>query len=204
MKKSEIVMKGYSKIAAVYNNQRNLYPNKALLSKFIKYIPKKCMVLDLGCGAGIPIDKYLVNKGYKVIGIDFAEDMLKLARKNVKKARFFKMDITRMVFPSNYFDAAISFYAIIHIPRKKHSKIYKILHRILKPNAIMLLNASGTKTWEETVKDYLGVPMYWSFYNPKKTLKIVEEKGFEIIWSKVLKLGGETQFWVLARNKKKN
>ena len=41
MKKSEIVKKGYTKIAANYSNQRNLYPNKALLSKFIKYAPKK-------------------------------------------------------------------------------------------------------------------------------------------------------------------
>lgn len=66
----------------------------------------------------------------------------------------------------------------------------------------MILNASGTKTWEETSKDYLGVPMFWSFYNPKMTLKLINNAGFEVIWSKILKIGGEKQFWVLAKNKK--
>ena len=202
MKKSEIVRKGYTKIAARYANQRDIYPDKALLSRFTRHVPKKSRVLDLGCGAGIPIDKHLADKGYKVTGIDFADGMIKLARKNVRNAKFVKMDITKMNFPSNYFDAAISFYAIIHIPRKNHSKIYKKLHKILKPNAIMMLNASGQKTWEETVKDYLGVPMFWSFYSPKKTLKIIQKESFEIIWSKVLKLGGEQQFWIFAKNEK--
>jgi ubiquinone/menaquinone biosynthesis C-methylase UbiE len=203
MKKSGIVRKGYDKIASRYANQRHRYPSKALLLKFMKAVPKKSKVLDLGCGAGIPIAKTLAFSGYNVTGIDFADGMIELARKNVNKAKFLKMDMTKMVFPSNYFDAAISFYAIIHIPRKNHSKIYKKLHGILKPNAIMLVNASGTKKWEETAKDYLGVPMFWSFYSPNKTLKIIEKEGFEVMWSEALKLGGEQQFWVLAKNKKR-
>lgn len=202
MKKAGIVKEGYTRIAEKYAKQRHIYPNNALLAKFAKYVPKKSRVLDLGCGAGIPIAKTLVARGYDVTGIDFADGMLKLARKNVRKAKFLKMDMTRMVFPSNHFDAAVSFYAIIHIPRENHSKIYRKLHRILRPNGIMLLNAAGTKAWEETVNDYMGVPMFWSFYSPKTTSNIIETEGFEIIWSKVLRLGGESQFWVLARNKK--
>ena len=199
---SEIVRKGYTKIASKYAKQRNLYPNKKLLLKFLKYIPRNSRIVDLGCGAGIPISKFLVDNGCKVIGIDFADGMLKLARKNVRKAKFIKMDLTRIKFPSNYFDGAVSFYSIIHVPRKNHSRIYRGLHKILKPNAIIMVNACGTTTWEETSKDYLGVPMFWSFYNPDKTLMIIKNAGFGIIWSRILKLGGEAQFWVLAKNKK--
>ena len=202
MKKSEIVRNGYSKIALKYHLQRNIYPNKSLLSKLVRHVPKNSKILDLGCGAGVPIDKFLVNKGFDVTGIDFADGMLKLARKNVPKARFIKMDITSLKFNPNSFDGAVSFYAIIHIPRSKHSMIYKKLHKILKPHGIMLLNASGTDTWEEYSEDYMGVPMFWSFYNPKKTLQIIRNEGFKILWSNVLKLGGERQFWVLAENQK--
>ena len=202
MKKADIVKKGYARIAEKYAKQRHIYPNKSLLAKFTRCVPKKSRVLDLGCGAGMPIAKYLCDKGYNVTGIDLADGMVRLARKNVRKAKFMKMDMTRMVFPSNHFDAAVSFYAIIHIPRENHSKIYRKLHSILRPNGIMLLNAAGTKAWEETVNDYMGVPMFWSFYGPKRTESMISKEGFEIIWSKVLRLGGESQFWVLARNKK--
>lgn len=200
--KSKIVKEGYTKIAGKYHKQRSLYPNKYLLLKFMKHLPKNSRVLDLGCGAGVPISKFLIDNGHKVTGIDFAQGMLRLARKNVPKARFLRMDITKLKFNQNSFDCAVSFYAIIHVPREKHSKIYKNLHKILKNNAVILVNAGGNKEWEEIANDYIGVPMFWSFYSPKRTLGIIKNAGFDVIWNKILKLGGETQFWVMARNQK--
>ncbi|NYZ74192.1 methyltransferase domain-containing protein [Candidatus Micrarchaeota archaeon] len=199
--KSEIVRKGYSKIAKAYHKQRDKYNNNLLLTKISKRFPKGSTILDLGSGTGVPIAKFLVNKGYDIIGIDFAENMIKLARKNVPRAKFIKMDITKMKFKPNSFDGAVSFYAIIHIPREKHACVYKKLHRILRPNSHMFLNASGydVNGWEGYGKDYLGVPMFWSYYGPKKTSRLIVNAGFEIIWSKVLKLGGDKQFWVLAK-----
>ena len=202
MQGSEIVRKGYNNIAGKYNKQRHLYPNKSLLLRFMKYIPKKARILDLGCGAAVPISRFLTQRGCEVTGIDFSEEMLKIARKNVSNSRFLKMDITKLIFRPNSFDGAVSFYAIIHVPRAKHSRIYRGLHKILRNNAYILVNAGGHKKWEETTKDYMGVPMFWSFYSPNKTLSIIKNEGFAIVWNKILRLGGETQFWVLAKNRK--
>lgn len=200
--KAQIVRKGYTKIAEKYHNQRSIYPNKKLLLKFIKYLPKNSRVLDLGCGAGVPVSKFLADNRYKVTGIDFSDGMLRLARKNVPKAKFLKMDMTKLRLKENSFDGAVSFYAIIHVPREKHSRIYRGIHKILKNNAIILANAGGNKEWEEIANDYMGVPMFWSFYSPKRTLSIIKNAGFDVIWNRILKLGGETQFWVMARNQK--
>ena len=201
-KKSLIVKRGYTKIAEKYDRKRDIYPNKGLLLKITTRLPKTSRILDLGCGAGIPVTKFLADNGYVVTGIDFSEGMLKLARKNVRKAKFIKMDMTKMDFPPNYFNGAVSFYAIIHVPREKHKRMYKTLHKILKNNAVMMINAGSTKAWEGTSENYFGVPMFWSSYSPNKTLRIIRDSGFDVIWSKLLKLGGEKQFWVLARNKK--
>jgi len=199
---SELVRKGYTKIAEAYHKQRNRYASKTLLNRFSKFIPKKSKILDVGSGAGVPVAKFLSEKGYKVTGIDFAEEMVKLAKKNVLEADFIKMDMTKMKFKPNTFDGAVSFYAIIHIPKEKHIKVYQVLHKIIKPEGVILFNTGGTETEEYQVRNYLGVPMFWGYWNPKKTLQIIKSARFEIIWSKVLKIGGETSFWVLARNKK--
>ena len=169
----------------------------------IKKFPKNSRILDLGSGSGVPVARFLATKGYKVIGIDFADGMIKLARKNVPKARFVRMDITKMKFKPKSFDGAVSFYAMIHVPREKHARVYRKLHRVLKPDSHVLFNASGDDKdgCEEYKEDYLGVPMFWSYYGPKKISKIIIDAGFEIVWSKVLRLGGENQFWVLAKNK---
>ncbi len=202
MNKSEVVHAGYDKIAKIYHSQRTIYPNKALLDKISNRLKKGSKVLDLGCGAGVPVSKFLVNNGFQVTGIDFSKNMVSLARENVPAARFKKMDITQLRFEDNSFDAAVSFYALIHVPREKHAKIYRALLRILKPGGIILFNPCGTIAWEGYAEDYLGTRMFWSHYSPRKTLAIIKKAGFEIIWNRILKLGGEKQFWVLAQNKK--
>ncbi|MEW5995989.1 MAG: class I SAM-dependent methyltransferase [Candidatus Micrarchaeota archaeon] len=204
MPKSKSVREGYEKIAKEYHKRRDRYKNTILLEKFRKNLPKGSWIIDLGCGAGVPVAKFLAGKGYKVTGIDFSKEMLRLARKNVPKAKFIRMDMTKMRFGSDSFDGAVSFYAMIHVPREKHAGIYRKLHRILKPGGIILVNAGGSDRngWEGYEKDYMGVPMFWSFYGPERTSRMIMDAGFEILWSRILELGGEKQFWVLARNRK--
>lgn len=201
--RAETVRKGYNIIAKAYHEQRTKYESNTLLTKISKLFPKGGSILDLGSGAGVPVAQFLTKKGFAVTGIDFSSSMVTLARKKVSNARFIKMDITKMKFKSDSFDCAVSFYAIIHIPREKHAGIYKKLYRVLKPNGLIFLNASGTDAtgWEDYEENYLGTPMFWSFYGPKKTSKLITAAGFVIIWAKVLKLGGERQFWVLAKKK---
>ena len=38
-------------------------------------------ILDLGCGAGVPVDDILIKAGHEVIGIDNAVKQIELARK---------------------------------------------------------------------------------------------------------------------------
>ena len=199
---SKIVSDGYTRIAEKYQKQRSLYDSKNLLLKFIRNVPKGSSVVDLGCGAGIPVTKFLADEGFKMTGIDFSGGMLKLARNNVPNSRFIKMNIADMKLKQDSFDGAVSFYAIIHVPRKNHTKIYECLHKIIKHNGFILVNAGGTKEWEGYSNDYFGGPMFWSSYSPKKTLAIIKHSGFKIEWSSVLEIGKEKQFWVLARNKK--
>ena len=197
--KKEIVRKGYDKIAREYQADRGLFKNTKELREFASHLSKNARVLDVGCGAGVPITKFLVESGFDVTGIDFSEGMLKLARKNVPKARFIKKDMTKMDFEDNSFEGLTAFYSIFHVPRKKHFSLFKSLHRILKPKGVMLI-CLGPDHWEGT-DEYYGVEMFWSHYSSEKSLQLVRNAGFQIIWDKHLVRGGENQYWILAKNK---
>ena len=41
--------------------------------------------------------------------------------------------------------------------------------------------------------------MFWSNYPPEKTLSLVKEAGFKILFDEVLDRGDELQYWVFAR-----
>lgn len=196
--REEIVRRGYDKIAEEYQANRHIFDNSELLNKFSDYLPKNAEVLDVGCGAGAPSSS-LVQKGFEVIGVDFSKNMLNLAKKNVPKCHLIIGDIIDLGFRDSTFDGLIAFYSIIHVPREMHTSLFQGFHRILKPDAVMLV-CIGPDRWEG-VEEYFGVEMFWSHYSSKESLKIMEKAGIKIISEKLLVIGGEKHSWILGRNK---
>jgi len=198
--KEGIVRKGYDKLAKRYPAIRQNFDNKKELGEFVSLLPKNAKVLDVGCGAGVPVAQLLVECGFDVTGIDFSKNMLELASRNVPKAKFILKDMTKLDFEADSFDGLTAFYSIIHVPREKHFSLFQSFHRVLKPKGIMLI-CLGPDEWEAT-DTYYGTEMFWSQYSPKKSLQLLKQVGFEIISDKVLVRGGERHYWILATNKK--
>jgi ubiquinone/menaquinone biosynthesis C-methylase UbiE len=198
--KESLVKKGYDKIAEEYQADRHGFDHVKELEEFASLLPKNAKVLDVGCGAGVPVAKFLVDSGFEVVGVDFSENMLRLARKNMPQISLIRKDMTKLDFADNSFDGLTAFYSIIHVPREKHSLLFKSFNRILKPNGIMLA-CMGPDEWEAT-EDYYGTKMFWSQYSPEKSLRLVKDTGFEVIFDKVLERGKERHYWIMARNKK--
>lgn len=198
--KEKGVERGYDKIAEAYQASRHKFDNTKELQEFASLLPKNAKILDVGCGAGVPVAKFLVEYGFRVVGVDFSEKMLKLARRNVVQATFIMKDMTKLDFADNSFDGLTAFYSIIHVPREKHPLLFKSFNRILKPNGVMLV-CMGPDEWE-AVEDYYGTEMFWSQYSPEKSLHLIKDAGFEVMFDKILERGKERHYWVLARNKK--
>lgn len=118
--------------------------------------------------------------GFDVTGIDFSEAMLKLAKINVPNAKFIKKDMIEMDFKDNSFDGLIACYSIIHVPQEKHSLLFQNIHQILKPNGVMLVSLGSTE-WEG-IDDFYGVNMFWSYNSPQKSLQMIKDVGFEIMF----------------------
>jgi SAM-dependent methyltransferase len=148
----------------------------------------------------VPVAKFLVERGFDVTGIDFSSSMLRLASKNVPKARFVLKDMTKLDFEADSFDGLTAFYSIIHVPREKHFSLFQSFHRILKPEGIMLI-CLGPDEWEAT-EGYYGTEMFWSQHSPRKSLQLVKKAGFEKIFDNTLVRGGEKHYWILAKNRK--
>jgi len=183
----ELVKAGYDAIANVYASKRheNL-PEMRFLPEFSDYIPLNGKVLDLGCGSGIPFSKYL-SKRFEVTGIDISPNQIKLAKINVPQGRFYCGDMTSLKFPDNSFNGMLAFYSIIHVPRKEHYSLFCDMVRILKRNGVALINLHSTDDPESINNDFFGTSMFWSGYDWKINEVLLQEAGFTILWSKIVK-----------------
>ena len=95
-------------------------------------------VLDLGSGAGNDcfVAHSLVGEAGKVTGLDFTDEMIQKAGRNLKKLGyrnvfFVKGDIEEMPFPNDQFEVVIS-NCVLNLVPDKH-RAFSEIYRVLKP-----------------------------------------------------------------------
>lgn len=176
----DMVEKGYDEIAEEYLQTKD-ESTLIFAMELEKRLKPGSKVLDAGCGAGIPIAKYL-SENFKVFGIDISAKQIELAKRLVPKGKFKKADLGNPGFPPSIFEGIICMYALIHIDRKRHLEILRNFYTLLKePGFLMVCMGLGDYEGEE---EYLGTKMYWSHYDRETNLRLLEKAGFQIMWEK--------------------
>src|ERR1700688_1442866 len=52
------------------------------LDRFSALLPKGASILDMGCGSGEPIARYLIDRGFAVDGVDTSSTLIVLCREH--------------------------------------------------------------------------------------------------------------------------
>ena len=186
MDPKEIVKAGYDAMASEYlETRKEDSEDVQLLLELVSRLPKGAKVLDAGCGAGVPVARFL-SRFFEVTGVDFSEEQIRLASKLVPQACFLCQDMTEMSFPASCFHAICSYYAIIHIPREEHRQLFQDFHRMLRPGGLALVCLGAGDVAGGIEEDYFGAQMYWSHYDAETNMKLFRECGFQVIWSRVV------------------
>jgi ubiquinone/menaquinone biosynthesis C-methylase UbiE len=125
-------------------------------------------VLDVGTGTAlIPIelcDPFYVDDNWRVTAIDLAEEMLKLARKNVERAgltgriELLRADSKALPFADGSFDVVMSNSIVHHIPEPRDC--LKEMWRVLTPRGVLfvrdLYRPPSVEAVESLVRQYAG------------------------------------------------
>ncbi len=177
-----IVEEGYDRIAEAYTDARREMKqrNETYVGLLLERLRPDSKILDAGCGSGIPITKVLAER-HDVTGVDISSRQIERARTLIPEASFLKADMTRLSFPAGTFDAVVSFYAIIHIPREEHRELLEGFHRMLRRGGLLLVTL-GSDAWVGT-EEYkpFGVRMHWSHYGPEDYRQMLAEVRFEVL-----------------------
>lgn len=120
-----------------YNPEADLGLGCGLPTQFAK-IKKGDTVIDLGSGAGNDcfVARHETGPEGKVLGVDFAEPMIKKARQNAEKLGYNNVefrygDIEEMPVSDNTADVIVSNCVLNLVPNKP--KVFSEIHRVLKP-----------------------------------------------------------------------
>ncbi|HEY6740162.1 MAG TPA: class I SAM-dependent methyltransferase [Actinopolymorphaceae bacterium] len=159
----EIVRRGYDLIS--YDYREDDPDGEGVYGSWIDHlceqVPEGGSILDLGCGCGVPVSRRLAANGFAVTGVDISAVQIERARKLVPTGTFLHGDATAMTFPSDSFDAVVSFFAIIHIPVDEQQALFTRIGRWLRPGGLLVATV-GHRAWTGTEESWHGAPMWWS------------------------------------------
>ncbi len=177
---SKQITKVYDEISTPYATKFNEPSDN--IDDFLKLIGKGGKILDAGCGPGVDV-AYVASKGFDIIGIDFSEKMLEIAKRGNPKIYFRKADIRKLNFKPNTFDGIIASFSIIHIPKKNINKTVDNFYKLLKPNGVIYIGIQEGKSQEIFLTEPLkpDEKIFLNIISAREIKEILTKAGFIIL-----------------------
>ena len=154
-------------VASPYINQPKY---RQMFEALCEKLNRGARVLDVGCGPGIPIAKLLVDIGFDVTGLDFAEEMIALARKNAPGASFVCASVTDMSYEDS-FDGVVASYSLLCLDPVRFCQAAKKIATALKPGGYCFLSLneslSPAEPESESIIEVSGQRMYSRAYSER-------------------------------------
>lgn len=182
-----LVQEGYDGCAAAYEAARSQEPAPEL-ALLTGRLSDTATVLDVGCGAGVPVALSLTRR-FSVTGVDISAEMIRRARANVPSGTFVHGDIMAVEFSPASFDAVVGFYSIFHLPRQQHHELLRRIYGWLKPGGYLLATVAADAEALYIEDDFFGITMYWSSYGLPDYLAMLDELGFDLLESTIIGAG---------------
>jgi len=130
------------------------------ISRFLS-APENSIFLDAGCGS-CSHSMRLAKRGFFVQAIDFSEEALKMARKNVafqrleNKINIQREDICALSFKNNTFNYILCWGVLMHIPDLE--KAVAELACVLKPGGILIISENNMHSLESKISRIIAKP----------------------------------------------
>lgn len=125
-------------------------------------------ILDVGTAVG-EHPKYLTeqcNKNLEVYGIDASKNMINVAKAYAPRSHFEVVDMRKMKFPKEFFDAIICMATLIHVNDDSAIKVLETFDEILKRNGFILINVMEYTGGEKEIYTTEPFnPKYYTYFN---------------------------------------
>jgi cyclopropane fatty-acyl-phospholipid synthase-like methyltransferase len=185
----KLVQRGYDRCAGNYDQARQREPEPAL-DVLIELLEPGNSVLDLGCGAGVPVARTL-SQHFVVTGVDISEEQIRRAQQNAPSATFTQGDMLSITFPPATFDAVVAFYSIFHTQREEHFSLFQRIHQWLRPGGYLLATFAFQAEEAYTEANFFGTTMFWSNYSVEEYQTMLQRANFDVLNQTILGHGYE-------------
>ena len=148
------------------------------LTRFTAGMPPQGQVLDIGCGTGQPMARWLCGQGFAVTGVDSSAAMLALAREAMPDQQWLRADM-RTLSLGRRFDGLLAWDSFFHLHHDDQRAMFPVFEAHALPGA-MLMFTSGPGHGE-AIGDFEGEPLFHASLAPDEYRALLAAHGFEVL-----------------------
>lgn len=169
----------YERHAAAFDHDRNrkLF-EQSWLDRFLALLPSNGTVLDLGCGMGEPLARYMIGAGFDVTGVDSAPTLIGLCRDRFPDRDWIVADM-RTLSLGRSFDGILAWDSFFHLDHADQRAMFSVFQRHAADGTALMFT-SGPAHGEATGA-YQGEPLYHASLDPVEYRSLLERHGFAVV-----------------------
>lgn len=175
---SEKIIDIYKRHARTYAEDRgSALMEKAWLDEFLATLGEHPRVLDIGCGSGDPIARYLISAGARLTGVDSSNELLAMCRTKFPEQSWIEADMRTLSLGRQY-DGILAWDSFFHLSPDDQRRMFPIFQDHAAPGSSLMFT-SGTSHIEAT-GEYRGEPLYHASLDPSEYRMLLKTNGFEV------------------------
>jgi 2-polyprenyl-3-methyl-5-hydroxy-6-metoxy-1,4-benzoquinol methylase len=179
MREADHIIALYERHAGAYDRLRgrSLF-EKSWLDRFLALVPKGGSVLDIGCGMGEPIARYIIGSGRAVTGVDSSSSLIDLCKARYPTQTWRVADM-RTLSLGMRFDGILAWDSFFHLTADDQRRMFRVFAAHAAPRAALLFTSGPSAG--VAIGNFEGEPLYHASLDPDEYRTLLTESGFTVI-----------------------
>jgi cyclopropane fatty-acyl-phospholipid synthase-like methyltransferase len=158
-------------------------------------------VLDLGCGGGEPVARFLVDQGLRVTGVDSSPEMIALARDRLPNVEWIVADMRRLALDRR-FEGILAWDSYFHLAHKAQRAMFAVFDAHAGDDAVLMFNTGPEHGEATSTFTFEGERLYHASLAAAEYRTLLDRCHFEVILhvANDARSGGRTA-WLCRRKR---
>jgi ubiquinone/menaquinone biosynthesis C-methylase UbiE len=162
----------------VADRQREVGNERAWLDQFTALLRQGSSILDIGCGSGEPVARYLIDQGFVVEGVDSSPTLIGFCRERFPQQSWHVADMRTLALKRTY-NGLLAWDSFFHLSHDAQRRMFPVFKRHASPNAALMFT-SGT-SHGEAIGSYRGEPLYHASLAAEEYRALLNANGFRVV-----------------------
>ncbi|MGB3044036.1 MAG: methyltransferase domain-containing protein [Xanthobacteraceae bacterium] len=169
----------YERHAYTFDRERgkNLF-ERDWLDRFRAAAGAEASILDIGCGSGEPIARYLIEAGHAVTGVDSSETLIALCRERFPAQSWVVADMRRLDL-GRRFNGILAWDSFFHLTQDEQRAMFATFAAQIADGGALMFT-SGPRAGE-AIGSFQGEPLYHASLDPEDYQRLLAAYGFDVI-----------------------